>query len=122
MKGTTLKNGFVLDLQIYNEEHGTTEECVHWLGLIDSNKLPRWSDEEKKTTRIELIDLIEWRDALIPTVVNYIDNFGVNFPSDFYFWSCNAEDKRFVDYTQLKVWIVNFGYEKNTIEIKLKIA
>ena len=117
---TTLKNGFTLDLQIYNEEHGTTSECEHWLGLIDNNKLPKRSDEEKKNTRLDLVDLIEWRNALIPTVVDYVDNFGMNFPDTFYFWSGNSKDKKFIDCTPLKVWVVNFGYEKNTIEIKLK--
>lgn len=118
----TLKNGFKLNLQIESENESTTDECIYWLGMIEKNKLPKWSEEKKKNTRLELIDLIDWRNALVPLIVNYIDNFGMNFPSDLYFYSNTLDDKRFIDYTPLVFQCGCFGFDKNTIEIKLKVS
>lgn len=121
MKGV-LKNGFTLNLQLESEEYGGTDECIYWLDQIESNKLPKWSDERKKNTRLDLIELIDWRNALVHIIVNYIDNFGMNFPSDLYFYSNTLDDERFVDYSPLTFQCGYFGFDKNTIEIKLKVS
>ena len=109
-----LKNGFNLHIRI-DTAFGCTDEM---------------KDEgyDFKEEGVNPNDFFEFIDLITPTIIDYIDNFGVPSTSNsLYFWWDNISPKkldscgdRFCDYGPLSIGLVNFGYRANTLEILLK--
>ena len=114
-----LNNGIELDLQINSREEGTTSECISSLESINRGEYYKWDKEELSNYKNNLIELIEWRDNLLPVVADYINNFGLNFHKNTCFANRTLKDNKFHDYTELYVRCVQFGWEKNKVEVQL---
>jgi len=117
-----LKNGFELDLQIENSYHGSTDECISSLEDIKRGVYSKWSKKELINLQEELTRLIDWRNNLLPTIVEYINNFGLNFNETTYFYSRCVKDEKFHDNSPLIVKYVTFGWKEKVIELILSVS
>ncbi len=116
-----LNNGIELDLQIIDAEYGKTDYCIQRIDDINKGELDNWDKKRLELHRRYLLDLIEWRDAMLPIVADYINSFGMNFYKNTYFHSDLVEDGKFAYYDILNVSSVQFGYKKNKVEVNLTV-